>query len=396
MSKKVIFLVLCVSLILTGCGKKNQPVEEPPKEEKKSNLEQFLENIDNTKTYSYNVDISLYSEEVNKQYSLYEETSKDKTYINTGDYGKEFLIPSSSYYNHYVENKKEDNSYYKEKIQTNNVSIIELVKNIEWEDKGELNDYHVYTSEVDLSENYIYELHDFVRIIKSRRDLGVSGKVKITVYLKEDIIHHIEIDASADAFNMLNINNISEFKLDYKNFNFDAKPSYILPNSFSMATELSDKYKKIESKPTEKKKKKNNNFEWSSSYNTVNIRGVDITIGKSTVSALMDNGVTFELNNDEGDYYILIDSSDYIKLSVVNNSETEQNVADCIITQIIYSDGGNKDVSFNNITAGDSINTVQAILGEPTKINGAWYQWSDGSRSINIEFNGGYVKSISR
>ena len=397
-SKFLIFFILFLIIVLLLFGLLFINLFKHPKEiEKhsidlveKTSLELFNEEFDKHDSYTYNSSFILKSDKKEYKYNLSEEFSPEGLTVKNENI-EEYIKQKDNKYIHYLEFDKD---YKYENLNYSDISILNQLKDkklneVKDEDEG----ISTYTEEINLAECYIYELHDFIRLITQNTKTNLYGTAIITYKFKDDKITSVEIDATDAAKKILENNNISKCKMTIKNINFVSGIELNIPDDYDDASKLKDKYKNFDTKKSKKKNKNEKQFIWQDSYGTFSLNGHSFSIGSTTVNDLLNAGVNLNYSLDNG-YYAISDDKDYIQFTVVNNSSTEAVVYDCTISGIFYQNNGYNEIPYvGPISTGMSLDEIVDMFGEPSLQKDDWYYWSD-TNTIGVKIQGGIVTSI--
>lgn len=397
-SKFLIFfiLLLVITLLLFGLlfinlFKHPKESEKKPIElVEKTSLELFNEEFDKYDSYTYNSSFVLKSNKKEYKYKLSEEFSPNGLTVKNENI-EEYLKKKDDSYVHYLEFDKD---YKYEQLGYADISILNQLKNKKLkEKKDEEEGISTYTEEINLAECYIYELHDFIRLITQNTNTKIYGTAKITYKFKDDKIDSIEIDATEATKKILENTNISNCKMTIKNINFVNGIELDIPDDYNDASKLKDKYKNFDTKKSKKKNKNDKQFMWQDSYNSFSLNGHSFSLGSTTVNDLLDAGINLRYSTENG-YYAISDNGDYIQFTVVNNSGVKATINDCTISGVFYQNNGYNEIPYiGAVSTGMPVTELIGMFGEPTSQQDNWYYWSD-TRTLGVKVEGGVVKSI--
>ena len=397
-SKFLLFFILLLLIILLLFGLLFINIFKHPKEvEKKSidlaektSLELFNNNFDKYDSYTYNSTFVLKSNKKEYKYKLSEEFSPEGLHVRNENI-EEYIKHKDDKYIHYLEFDKD---YKYENLGYADISILNQLKDKKLKENiNEEEGISTYTDEINLTECYIYELHDFIRLITQKTNTKLTSTAKITYKFKDGQLESIEIDATDAAKKILENTNISKCKMTIKDINFVNGIELDIPDDYDDASKLKDKYKNFDTKKSKKKNKNKREFMWQDSYGTFSLNGYTFSLGSTKVNDLLDAGIDLRYSLDNG-YYAISDSKDYIQFTVVNNSGVEATVYDCNISGIYYQNRGYNEIPYvGPISTGMSLDQIIEMFGEPTSQEDDWYYWSD-TGTIGVKIENGVVTCI--
>ena len=398
-SKFLIFFIMLLIIILLLFGLLFINLFKHPKEntEKKSidlvektSLELFNDNFNKYDSYTYDSSFVLKSNKKEYKYKLNEEFCPKGLTVKNENI-EEYIKKKDNGYVHYLEFDKD---YKYENLGYEDISILNQIKDKKLkEEKDEEEGTSTYTEEINLAECYIYELHDFIRLITQNTNTNIYGTAKVTYKFKDDQLVSIEIDATDAAKKILENTNISKCKMVIKNVNFVNGIELDIPDDYNDASKLKDKYKNFDTKKSKKKNKNNKQFMWQDSYGSFSLNGHNFSLGSTKVDDLLNAGINLRYSTENG-YYAISDEKDYIQFTVVNNSGVEAAINECTIAGILYQNNGYNEIPYvGPVSTGMALTELIDMFGEPTSQEGDWYYWSDTS-TLGVKIEGGVVKSI--
>ena len=397
-SKFLIFFILFLIIVLLLFGLLFINIFKHPKEveknsielDEKTSLELFNDNFNKYDSYTYSSNFVLESKKKDYKYNLSEEFCSEGLHVRNENI-EEYIKHKDDKYVHYLEFDKD---YKYENLDYKDISVLNQLKDKKLKEvKNEEDGISTYTEEINLSECYIYELHDFIRLITQKTGTNIYGTAKITYKFKDDKITSVDIDATDAAKKILENNGISKCKMTIKDINFVNGISLDIPDDYDDASKLKNTYKNFDTKKSKKKNKNKREFMWQDSYGTFSLNGYSFSLGSTKVNDLLDAGIDLRYSLDNG-YYAISDSKDYIQFTVVNNSGVEATVYDCNISGIYYQNRGYNEIPYvGPISTGMSLTEIEDMFGEPTSQNDNWYYWSD-SNTIGVKIENGVVTCI--
>lgn len=406
MKKKIIVIIFLIILLAFGAlfllfmqlWNNNDKVLTTPKNQvaAKTSMEMFNSNLDEYSSYSFSTQINLKSDKKKYAYNYNEEYSSKGLYLENKKV-EEYIKKNDDDYTHFfiLDGKK-----VKENIHTDDISFLHKLKNIKFEETDTDEEIIYSADNINLVDNYNYELHDFVRMITKKSTTQLSGNVSVKYFFSKDTekLSKVEVDATEAVKEILDNSSISECKIVYDDIEFINGLDFSVPKKYSDVNKVKEKYKdfnttgkEYSTKPTTKPK---NTFEYSDSYNNIVFNGLILRIGSSRLREAENSGIQLSFTSTANGYYAISTSNDHIQFTLSNPYTHETNAEDCIISGLYYMNNGyNQISSIGGIQMGSSINTLISQFGEPDTIDNGWYCWS-GSKTLKLYAPSGIISGV--